>query len=258
MATVTPISNASRRDMCSAAEWQARVDLAALYRATALFGMSDLVNGAIGARVPDDPDRYLTHPYGIYWDEVRASDLIKIDSDGKPVEATAPWLNDGACNLCSWIFGARRDVNFFVHGHDEEVMAVSSIEEGLMPLNQPAIYLGHLISYLEYEFEENAAFGVLFQQTLADKQIMISRNHGYYAVGETAAAAFFRAYFLKQTCATQIRTLSMGRPLHQIDPQKVARYQDQMYVSEHYNYDGKTEWPGLIRKLDRTQQDYKD
>jgi len=91
---------------------------------------------------------------------------------------------------------------------------------------------------------------------LGSNQILISRNHGYYALGETAAAAFFRAYFLRQTCSTQIRTLSMGRELHLIDPQKVARYQDQMAASGHYNYNGETEWPGLIRMLDRHGTDY--
>ena len=172
-------------------------DLAALYRATALYGMSDLVNGAIGARVPDQPDHYLIHPYGLYWEEMRASDLVKIGPDGTPVDAEAPWLNDGAVNLCVSILGARPKTSFFVHGHDEEVMAVGSIEEGLMPLNQPAVYLGHLTGYIECEFEKDAAFGAHFVETLADKEILISRNHGYYALGETAAAAFFRSYFLK-------------------------------------------------------------
>lgn len=241
-----------------AAERKARVELAALYRITAHYGMSDLVNGAIAARVPGENEHYLTHPYGVYWEEVRASDFVKIDAMGRPVDHDPPWLNDGAINLCRWIFQARPEVNYFVHGHDEEVMAVSSIEEGLLPLNQPAVYLGHLTSYIEYEFDEDEAFAEHFVSSLGDKQIMISRNHGYYALGETAAEAFFRAYFLKQTCAAQIKTFSMGRELHFLDPQKVARYRDQMYASEHYNYDGKTEWPGLLRMLERTQPDYKE
>ena len=259
---VDPVSisrdSGSKRAGCSAAEWQTRVDLAALYRATAHFGMSDLVNGAIAARVAGDPDCYLTHPYGLYWEELRASDLVKIDASGAPVSKDAPRLNDGAVNLCKWIFGTRPEINFFVHGHDLEVMAVGSIEDGLMPLNQPAIYLGHLTGYIEYEFDEDDAFGEHFCRTLGDRQILISRNHGYYALGDTAAAAFFRAYFLKQTCAAQIATLSMGRTPHAIDPQKVARYRNQMYASPHYHYDGKTEWPGLIRLLDRTRPDYKE
>ena len=242
---------------CSDTEWQARVDLAATFRILAHYGMSDLANGAVAARVPDQPDHYLVHPYGMFWEEATASAMVKIGPDGHPVDPEGPWLNDGVQNLCQWIFGARPEAMVFVHGHEEEVMAVGSIEDGLMPLNQPAVYLGNITGYIEYEFEEDAEFGRHFVETLGRHQILISCNHGYYALGTTAAEAFFRAYFLRQTCAAQIKTLSMGRALHLIDAQKVARYQDQMAQSEHYNYDGKTEWAGLIRMLDRTGADYR-
>lgn len=251
--SVTPLKTAPQ---CSDAEWSARVDLAALFRIIAHYGMSDLANGAVCARVPDEPDHYLVHPYGMFWEEARASDMVKIDTAGQPVEKDAPWLNDGVQNLCQWILGSRPDANFFVHGHEEEVMAVGSIEDGILPLNQPAVYLSNITGYIEYEFEEDEEFGNHFVQQLGNNQILISRNHGYYALGETAAAAFFRAYFLRQTCSTQIKTLSMGREPHFIDPQKVARYQDQMAASDHYNYNGETEWPGLIRMLNKRDPDY--
>lgn len=241
----------------SDAEWKARIDLAASFRILAHYGMSDLANGAVAARVPDQPDHYLVHPYGMFWEEATASAMIKIGPDGQPVDPDGPWLNDGVQNLCQWIFGSRPEVRFFVHGHEEEVMAVGSIEDGLLPLNQPAVYLGNITAYIEYEFDEDEAFGAHFVESLGAHQILISRNHGYYALGTTAAEAFFRAYFLRQTCSAQIKTLSMGRELHPIDPQKVARYQDQMARSEHYNYDGKTEWEGLIRLLDTRSPDYK-
>jgi ribulose-5-phosphate 4-epimerase/fuculose-1-phosphate aldolase len=243
---------------CSAAEWQARVDLAATFRILDRYGMTDLANGAVAARVPDQPDHYLVHPYGMFWDEATASAMVRIGPDGRAVDSDAPWLNDGVQNLCQWIFGSRPDVMFFVHGHEEEVMAVGSIEDGILPLNQPAVYLGHVTGYIEYAFDEDAAFGAHFVDCLGDNLVLISRNHGYYALGETAAAAFFRAYFLRQTCAAQIKTLSMGRDLHLMDPQKVARYRDQMAASEHYNYDGKTEWPGLIRWLERESPGYRE
>jgi len=238
-------------------EWEARVNLAALYRVVAHYGMSDLANGAIGARVPDQPNHYLTHPYGMFWEEAKASHFVKVDEQGDPVDAGSVWLNDGAVNLCKWIFGAREDVNFFVHGHDQEVMAVGSIEDGLLPLNQPAIYLSHILDYIEYTFEEDDEYAQHFVKKLANKQILMTRNHGYYVVGNTAAAAFFRAFFLRQTCAAQIKTMSMGRPFHLIDSQRVARYQDEMGSSPDYNYNGETEWPGLIRMLERTQPSYR-
>ncbi len=241
----------------SAGELQARTDLAALFRILGHYGMSDLANGAVAARVPDEPSHYLVHPYGMFWEEATASGFVKIDAAGQPVDPDGPWLNDGVQNLCMWIFGSRPETNFFVHGHEEEVMAVGSIEDGIMPLNQPAVYLANITGYIEYEFDEDEAFGQHFVETLGSHQILISRNHGYYALGTTAAEAFFRAYFLRQTCSAQIKTLSMGRTLHLMDPQRVARYQDQMASSDHYNYNGETEWPGLLRMLDRTQPDYR-
>lgn len=135
-------------------------------------------------------------------------------------------------------------------------MAVGSIEEGLMPLNHPAVYLKNLTVYIEYEFDEDAAFGAHFVEKLGRNEILMSRNHGYYALGSSAAEAVFRACFLRQTCSTQIKTLSMGRALHLIDPKKVARYQDQMACSEHYNYNEQTEWDRLIRLLDQRSPEY--
>ena len=243
---------------CSEAEWKTRVELAALYRVLDLYGMSDLANQEVGARIEGEADHYLIHTYGHFYDEVCASNLVKIDAGGQRVDPNAPWLNDGGQNLAKWIFGARQDVNFFVHGHCEDVMAVGSIESKLLPLSQPAVYLGHMLTYLEYEFDEDDGFGEQFQKTLGQHNIMISHNHGYYCLGRTAAEAFFRAYYLRQACSVQLKVMATGDKPRFIDPQRAARYTDQMYASEHYNYDGKTEWAGLLRRLDRMQQDYKD
>ena len=239
-------------------EWQTRVDLAALYRLLDLYGMSDLANQEVGARVAGAPDEYLVHPYGLFYDEITASSLIKIDAEGKPTDPSSPWLNDGGQNLAKWIFGARPEINFFIHGHCEDVMAIGSIESKLLPLSQPAVYLSHMLTYLEYEFDEDDTFGARFQRTLGQHNIMISHNHGYYCLGRTAAEAFFRAYYLRQACSVQIKVMATGDKPHFIDPQRVARYQDQMYQSENYNYDGTTEWSGLLRRLDRLQPDYKE
>ena len=236
---------------CSPAEWQARVELAAVYRAIHLYGMSDLANGAIGARVPDAPDHYLTHPYGMYWEEATASSFVTIASDGTPVRGDDRWTNDGAVNLCRWIFGARPDINVFIHGHEEAIAAVGSLECGLVWVNQPAVYLGHMLGYLDYEFDETDDFGRRFMELASDHNLLISRNHGHYSFGRVAGEAFFRSYFLRQACEIQIQAMSTGRELHLIPDDEARRFQRQMYASPHYNYDGATEWPGLLRKLDR-------
>ena len=242
---------------CSQGEWRTRCEQAALYRILDHYAMSDLANQVVGARVEDAPDHYLLHQYGMFYDEITASSLVKVESDGSPVDANLPAPVDGAQNLAKWIFGARPEVNFFIHGHCEDVMAVSATKRGLQAVSQAAVYLMHLVDYIDYEFYEDEEYAEKFVRTLAEKSILITRNHGYYVLGRSASEAFFRAYYLRQACAVQIKVLSMGEEPHIIDPQEVARFQDQMYESPHYNYDGRTEWAALLRKLDREQPDYK-
>lgn len=247
----------TRAVSCSPAEWETRCEQAALYRLLDHYGMSDLANQVVGARVKNRPDEYLLHRYGMFYEEITASSLIKTDRNGDPIEPGSVPPVDGAQNLAKWIFSARPEAGFFVHGHCEDVMAVSSTKRGLQAVSQAAVYLMHLVTYIDYEFFEDEDYAEKFTETLGDKGIMITRNHGYYVLGRTAAEAFFRTYYLRQACAVQIKVLSMGEELRAIDPQRVARFQDQMYESPHYNYDGQTEWPALLRKLDREQPDYK-
>lgn len=242
---------------CSEQEWATRVELAALYRILDHYGMSDLANQEVGARVEGDPDRYLIHAYGQFYEEITASGLVKIDRDGSPVDPDAPWTSDGGQNLAKWIFGCRPEVNYFIHGHCEDVMAVGSTRKGLQPLSQAAVYLMHLMTYIDYEFFEDKEFAEKFQHACTNNDIVISHNHGYYCLGRTAAEAFFRAYFLRQACSVQLKVMASGDEPRLIDPQAVARFQDQMYASEYYNYDGTTEWAALLRKLGREQPDYK-
>lgn len=238
-------------------EWQTRCEQAALYRLLEHYGMSDLANQVVGARVKDSPDHYLLHQYGMFYEEITASSLVKIDADGAPVDPSAPMPVDGAINLAKWIFGTRPETNFFIHGHCECVMAVGSTKQGLIAVSQAAVYLMHMLDYIDYEFFEDDVYAAKFKQTLGSNEILITRNHGYYVLGHSAFEAFFRAYFLRQACSTQIKVLSQGVEPHIIDPGEVGRFKRQMYSSEHYNYDGTTEWAALLRKLEREQPDYK-
>lgn len=242
---------------CTPGEWQTRCDQAALYRLLDHYGMSDMANQVVGARVKDNPDQYLLHQYGLFYEEVTASSLVKTDDQGQPLDDGMPAPVDGAQNLAKWIFGSRPEVNYFIHGHCEDVMAVGSTKTGLQAVSQAAVYLMHLTTYIDYEFFEDEEYGEKFKRTLGDKDIMITRNHGYYVLGRSAAEAFFRTYFLRQACSVQVKVLSMNDEPNIIDPQTVARLQDQMYESPHYNYDGSTEWAALLRKLEREQPDYK-
>lgn len=245
------------RSTYSETELSARVELAALYRLCDLYGMTDLANGAIGARVPGT-DHFLTHPYGMFWEEATASAFVTIDHNGQPVHGDTRWLNDGAVNLCRWIFDSRPEIDFFVHGHDTPVAAVASTRTGLLEINQPAVYLGHMLDYIDYEFDEDDAFAARICELFAHRSVVISRNHGYWTLGRSAGEAFFRAYFLRQACEVQIAAASTGQPLHVIGHARSQIIQPQMYASDSYNYDGATEWPGLIRKLDRECRGWRD
>ncbi|MEH6444393.1 MAG: class II aldolase/adducin family protein [Oceanospirillaceae bacterium] len=242
-------------------EQQTRENLAALYRILNRYGMSDLANQEVAARIGERPDHYLVHPYGSFYDEMTASSLVKIDKQGEPLSKNSPWLNDGGQNLAKWILGKRPDVNYFVHGHCESIMAVSATVDGLLPISQPAIYLEHLVGYIDYAFTEDDEFGEKFMSHIAQRDILISHNHGYYCLGRTAQEAFFRAYYLRQACQVQIKALSMvggdKSRLRLVERDLGNNYRDAMYDSEDYNYDGKTEWQGMLRWLEKHCADYK-
>ncbi len=257
-------------------EWATRVELAALYRLADHYGMSDITNQTICARVQGEPEHFLMCPRGRMFEEIRASDLVKVDLDGNALEgpgiwdggegwdraadAGERWISHGAVNLGRWIFETRPDRNFFIHVHDEEVQAVSATEGRLQAVSQAAIYLGHLIGYLDYDFAEDDEYADLFCRTVADHEIIIACNHGYYTLGRRASEAFFRAYYLREACSVQVKSAAtaagLGERLRPVDPQRVAMLQDQMSASGHYAYDGSTEWAALLRKLSRICPDY--
>jgi ribulose-5-phosphate 4-epimerase/fuculose-1-phosphate aldolase len=240
---------------------QSRENLAALYHVLNRYGMSDLANQEVGARIGERPDHYLVHAYGSYYDEMTASSLVEIDQHGQAVLADGPWLNDGGQNLAKWIFGQRPDMNYFVHGHCEDVMAVSSTVDGLLPVSQSAIYLGHLVGYIDYAFIEDQTFGDAFMAAIGQHDILISSNHGYYCVGRTPQEAFFRAYYLRQACSVQIKAMALvggdKSKLRMVEHKLSTNYQDAMYKSDDYNYDGKTEWQGQLRWLEKNAPEYK-
>ena len=262
----------SKTSIVPETEFEARRSLAALYRILDRYGMSDLANQEVGARIGDQPDHYLIHRYGLFYDEITASSLVKVDHQGTPVNSdgsaleesglTQGELNDGGLNLAKWIFGSRPDINYFVHGHCEDIMAVSATQQGVLPLSQPSVYLGRLIGYLDYAFLEDERFGQTFMALCRRHDILISHNHGYYCFGRSAKEAFFRAYYLRQSCVVQVKALSMvgndHASLRFISDQRSDGYRAAMAESRDYHYDGETEWGGLLRWLERHAPEYKD
>ena len=243
----------------SAEEWQTRCDLAACYRLVDLFGWSDLINTRITARAPGRHDHFLINPYGLLYDEVTASSLVKIDIDGNKVDPSEAEVNSGGFAIPSTVHMARPEVNCVLHTHSVPGCAVSMQKDGLLPLNQHALQIIADIAYHDYEGstrspEERARF----LADLGDRHIMVLRNHGLIVVGTSIAAAFVTTYRMERACAMQLAFQQSGAAFNPIDGAVVSAAYDKTRPSlASRNEPGKFEWPALLRKLDRIDPSYK-
>ena len=243
----------------SAEEWQTRCDLAACYRLVDLFGWSDLINTRITARVPGHHDHFLINPYGLLYDEVTASSLVKIDIDGNKVEPSDAEVNSGGFAIPSTVHMARPEVNCVLHTHSVAGCAVSMQRDGLLPLNQHALQIIADIAYHDYEGsarspEERARF----LSDLGDRHIMVLRNHGLIVVGTSIAAAFVTTYRMERACAMQLAFQQSGAVFNPVDAAVVSAAYDKTRPGQaSRNNPGKFEWPALLRKLDRIDPSYR-
>jgi ribulose-5-phosphate 4-epimerase/fuculose-1-phosphate aldolase len=280
MARVLPLQGRSLRERVSAEEWATRVDLAACYRLVALYGMTDLVYNHITARVPGTDDHVLINAYGMLYDEITASSLIKIDLAGHTVLQPDHDYSVNAAGyvIHSAVHSARHDAQCVVHTHTRAGTAVSALADGLMPLSQTAMrFAGHL-AYHEYEGPAfNRGERDRLVADLGDKNAMILRNHGLLVCAPSIPQAFNLIYWLEQACKIQIDILSCGRSLHVPAREVVESTSDALSGPEITldNEDntnphakagaqkrqsgyGLLEWPALLRRLDRLDASYAD
>lgn len=241
------------------AERQTRVELAACYRLAARYGMTDLIYTHITARVPGEAGRFLINPYGARWEEITASSLVKIDVDGNRVDAGAARVNPAGFTIHSAVHRARHDAAFVMHTHTRAGVAVSSLEEGLLPLNQTALMFHGRVGY--HDFEGIALDHAERERIVADlgpHPALVLRNHGLLAVGRTAAEMFQTMYYLNEACEIQVAALSMGRPVRTVPEaigRKVAEQSDAMAFDDG---DLLLEWAAHLRLLDRIDPSYAD
>jgi ribulose-5-phosphate 4-epimerase/fuculose-1-phosphate aldolase len=237
-------------------ERSARIELAACYRLIAQFRMTDLVYTHISARIPGT-EHFLLNPYGFLFEEVCASNLVRIDADGAIMEDTHYQVNPAGFTIHSAIHRARLDVGCVLHTHTRAGIAVSCMREGLLPLSQIAMQFHNRIAYHDYEgialdLDERERLA----RDLGQKKAMILRNHGLLTAGESVAEAFSLMFYLERACEIQIAALSTGRELILPSPEvceKVARqYEDDDEPA------GAREWLALLRQLDRTDPSYRD
>jgi ribulose-5-phosphate 4-epimerase/fuculose-1-phosphate aldolase len=246
------------RDQVSAEEWQARVDLAAAYRLVALYGWDDLVFTHISARVPGTEHHFLINPYGMMFDEITASSLVKIDLDGKIVMDTAFSVNPAGFTIHSAVHASREDALCVMHLHTDWGIAVSAQEKGLLPISQQSLFVLASLGYHDYEgLALNDEEKPRLVADLGNKTFLILRNHGLLTVGQTVADAFLNMFLLNRACRIQILAQSGGNKLIPIDSKILAGIKAQEEIVTKGS-PGKLAWPGLLRKLDRESPGYKD
>ena len=246
------------RDQVSAEEWQARVDLAAAYRLVALHGWDDLIFTHISARVPGPEHHFLLNPYGTMFDEVTASSLVKIDLEGNKMMESPHVINPAGFTIHSAVHAAREDALCVMHLHTKYGIAVSAQKNGLLPLSQHAMFALSSLAYHDYEGlaldeEEKPRLVADF----GDKKFLILRNHGLLTVGRTAAEAFLGMFLLERACQIQILAQSGGGELSPISGKIIGRVASQMDAVT-VGQGAALAWPGLLRKLDRIDQSYRD
>ena len=252
---------ASLKEVVSAQEWQLRVDLAACYRLVALYEWSDLVFTHITAKIPasvsgSDAHHFLINPYGLMFDEITASSLVKVDGQcNKMIESPFP-VNPAGFVIHSAVHAARPDAACVLHTHTRAGVAVSAQKAGVLPISQQATFVLGSLAYHDYE-------GVAFreeekprlQADLGKANFLMLRNHGLLVVGPTIADAFLAMYTFESTCRIQLDAQGGGE-LITVNPQIVKGVAEAMRVQTG-GMGGAFVWPSLIRKLDKLDAGYK-
>jgi ribulose-5-phosphate 4-epimerase/fuculose-1-phosphate aldolase len=237
-------------------EWEVRVALAACYRLVHLFGWTDLVFTHISARVPGRDDHFLINTFGLAFDEVTASNLVRIDLNGNVVDGSGARIHKAGFVIHSAVHGARSDAGCVIHTHSTAGMAISMLADGLLPLSQHAQFFHGRIGYHDYEslaldLDERARL----VRDLGPHPAMILRNHGLLVVGQTVAEAFSILHHLEKACAAQLAAMATGAKLV-FPPEHVSRKTAaQGFGSEGAPF-GEVEWPAMLRRLDRIDSSY--
>ena len=261
MSTTGYLDIESMKDRCTAAEWQARVDLAACYRLVAIYGMSDMMANHISARVPDEDGAFLINAYGMMYEEITASSLIKIDHDGNILSKPDFGELDYGVNVAGYVIHsavheARPEVACVIHTHSWASMAVSALECGLLPITQTGMRFLK-IGYHDYQgVVLDLAEKASLIQDLGAGEALILRNHGALTVGRTIGEAFNWMHRIELSCHSQLAAMACNTPLMKV-PQPVLESTWNNYQRGTRRPYGLMEWPALLRKLDRMDPSYR-
>ncbi len=246
------------REQVSEDEWKIRVDLAAAYRLVAMFGWDDLVFTHITARVPGPEKHFLINPYGMMFEEINASSLVKVDSRGEKVMDSPYPVNPAGFTIHSCIHEAREDAHCVMHTHSINGVAVSAQKQGVRPLSQQSLFVLSSLAYHDYEgVALNEAEKPRLVADLGTRNFLMLRNHGLLTCGATPADAFLFMYLFEAACMIQVRAMSGGEELVHVAQPIVDGIQAQAAVVTK-GLGGQLAWPGLLRRLDRQNPGYAD
>ena len=244
----------SLRGKVSEEEWQARVDLAALYRLVALYGWDDMIYTHISARAPGPDHHFLINPYGLFFEEMTASSLVKIDLNGAILQDTSYFINPAGFTIHSAIHEARDDAHFVMHLHSDAGVAVAAQREGLLPISQHALITIPRLAYHDYEgIALNLDEKERLVADLGEKNLMLLRNHGTLSAAKTAGDCWTGMFFLERACMQQVMALSAGMENILIAPE-ASHLEVRNQTSRGMG--GSLAWPGCLRKLDRESPGY--
>ena len=254
---VRKLATPSVRERVSAEEWDARVNLAACYRLAAHYRMTDLIYTHISARVPGPEHHFLINAFGLMWDEISASTLVKVTLDGEIVDdPTGNGINRAGYVIHSAVHRARPDVHCVMHTHTAAGIAVSAQDHGLLPMSQHAMRFTERLGYHDYEglaleLDEQARL----THDLGSHNAMILRNHGLLTCGATIAEAFDLMYYLERACQSQVTAMAGGAKLR-MPPNEVAEKTAGQFAALAYKQQ-QTEWKAHLRMLDKTDASYR-
>ncbi|MBK8726540.1 MAG: class II aldolase/adducin family protein [Holophagaceae bacterium] len=253
-----PLNIPSLQDTMSPEEWRVRVDLAAAYRLVAAFGWDDLVFTHISARVPGTADQFLINPYGLMFDEITASSLVRIDLEGRKLDDSPFPVNPAGFTIHSAIHAARHDAACVLHLHSPDGCAVAAQQEGLLPISQKSTFI--LASLATHDYE-----GIALREDekprlvrdLGDATFLLLRNHGLLTVGPSVADAFVSMYMFETACTIQVRAQAGGGELVRVPDAILAGARAASRQATGGLSPGALAWPGLLRRLDRTDASYR-
>lgn len=242
----------SLKDKVSPQEWQARVDLAAGYRLSVMHGWDDLIYTHISLRIPDT-EHLLINPFGVAFNEVTASNLVKIDIEGNIIDDDGLFtINPAGFTIHSAVHEAREDAGCVMHFHTNESIAVASLEKGLLPLSQYALFALPSLAYHDYEgLAVNPDEKARLQANLDTNNFMLLKNHGALTLGKTVGDAFMRMYDLNRACQVQLQILASNMPYIPIPQPIVDNIYQQANIVNIGVTGGERAWPAMVRKVYR-------